>query len=349
MICSTCGLPRGIGKANLWEQGGIIVSKYSHDTRGILCDVDELKHMVDSLSARIGYDITPLIIEGKRQDAKLYAQKMLEHLVASGIEPPAPEDFMRGMSANYSIPGFGRMEMIDYFKGKSVTLKAEDIYNVPMCMGQAAGIFEAVLGRHGEVAWEGDEHNGLLHLTVGEDESERTRRMESVVEAESSVIEENEADLEHCPECRAPRDLSRDFIWDIERARIEEKRTAKRFIFDNSAGINAVVRVLREELGDEVEQLLTDIAREYAVEYYTPLRKASSMREEFSLYALAGWGAMEELRESAEGYTLRLVNSYYPSILAGRTWGLMEVFSDRELGMRSQAGAGGAVELFLNS
>ena len=72
------------------------------------------------------------------------------------------------------------------------------------------------------------------------------------------------------------------------------------------------------------------------------------MQEEFSLYALAGWGAMEELRESAEGYTLRLVNSYYPSILAGRTWGLMEVFGGRKLGMRSQAKAGGVVELLLN-
>jgi hypothetical protein len=331
MYCNECGMPRGVGKANTWKSSGVIVSNYETDLRGIFYDTRELENLFTSLSEKIGYDVTRLVIEGKRKDSKHYTRGLLNSIKESGAELPGPEEFFRIMAANYSIPGFGKVNILSYRENESIVLEMEDTYHAAMAQGQAAGVFEAVLDRRGDITWDGDERSGRVTVTVVEGDPELEKRIESKVEISVPLSESGDREYKLCPRCSAPLELSYEFDWDVEKAMITERRSGRRFIFDNTRGMAAVMRVLVEELGEDIEQLLVEISRAYARGYYEKLQGHPSMEQEFSRLSLWGWGLPWRLEDSGAGFALQVVNSFYEPIMTGRVWGLVEAVSGRTL------------------
>lgn len=338
MYCSECGMPRGVGKSNIWKPSGAIVSKYEAGLRGIFFDTQEIENLFASLSEEIGYDVTRMVIEGKRKDSKHYTSGLLNSIRESGAEPPGPEEFFRIMAANYSIPGFGKVNILDYRENESIILEMVDVYNKAMAQGQAAGVFEGVVNRRGEVVWEGGERSGRVTITAVEGEPELEKRIESEVELCVELSESGNREYELCTRCSAPLELSQEFDWDVEKALITEGRSGMRFIFDNTRGMAAVMRVLVEELGEDVEQLLVDISRAYARAYYVGLREDSSIEREFARLSLWGWGLPWKLKDAGGAWNLQVVNPFYEPVMTARTWGLLEAFSDKilELAGRDQ-------------
>lgn len=331
MYCSECGMPRGVGKSNTWKPNGAIVSKYEADLRGIFYDTQELENLFASLSEKIGYDVTRMVIEGKRKDSKHYTSGMLDSIRESGAEPPGPQEFFRIMAANYSVPGFGKVNILEYRENESIILEMVDVYNKAMAQGQAAGVFEGVLNRRGEVVWEGGERSGRVIITAVEKEPELEKRIASEVEHSVELSQSGNREYELCVRCSAPLELSREFDWDVERALITERRSGKRFIFDNTRGMAAVMRVLVEELGEDVEQLLVDISRAYARDYYGRLGKDTSIEREFARLSLWGWGLPRGLRDAGGARTMQVVNPFYEPVMTGRAWGLLEALSGATL------------------
>jgi hypothetical protein len=329
--CDNCGLPRGVGKANSWKPSGVIVSRFEDDFRGIFYGVGEMNTLFESLSDRIAYDITHLVVEAKRKESAHYTRSLLGRLRESGVELPGPEEFFRIMAANFSIPGFGKVEVIDYRDGESVTLETEGIYSLPMGEGQAAGVFEGVLDKRAAVVREGDVVRARILLKVAEAHREVERRMEAEVEQASPLAEVGDREYTLCPRCGAPLELSNEFDWDLDKAIITQRHTGERYIFDNTRGITAVVKLLIEELGDEIESMLVDISREYARDFYHSLNGTTSVEAELSRFPLRGWGLPSGLRESNGGYELQVINPFYSPIIHGKIWGMLEVFGGEEL------------------
>jgi len=320
-------MPRGVGKANTWKPSGVIVSNYETDLRGIFYDTGELENLFASLSEKMDYDVSRLVIEGKRKDSKHYTRGLLNSIKESGAELPGPEEFFRIMAANYSVPGFGKVEILSYRDDEGIVLEMADTYHAAMAQGQAAGVFEAVLNRRGDVSWSGDERSGRVTITVVEGDPELEKRIESEVEVSASLSESGDREYELCPRCSVPLELSREFDWDVERAFITERRSGRRFIFDNTRGMAAVMMVLVEELGEDVEQLLLEISRAYARDYYELLQPGLDIKSEFSRLSLWGWGLPWKLLDGNGGRTLQVINPFYEPVMTGRVWGLLEAAS----------------------
>ncbi|NPV60482.1 MAG: hypothetical protein HPY75_12600 [Actinobacteria bacterium] len=331
MYCDECGLPRGVGKANEWKPNGTIVSRYEADLRGVFVDAGELGHLVSSLSDRMGYDVSRLVTEGKRKDSAHYARGLIERMRNSGSALPEAGDFMRMMAANYAVPGFGKVTILDFRDDGSVVLDMEGAYNLPMALGQTAGVYEAVLGTRGDVDYEGDEKQSRVIILPREGNPELERRIESEVEQAPTLSDEGDAEYKACPRCSAPLELSRALDWKVEDSLIVEKRSGRRFVFDNVRGLTAVMRLLVDELGEDVERMLAEIARDYARAYYSDMGKGISFQDESSRMALFGWGLPAGLEKSGEGFTLRLINPFYGPLMAGRIWGLVETLGENEL------------------
>ncbi|MBN2026901.1 MAG: hypothetical protein JW854_09110 [Actinobacteria bacterium] len=336
MYCSECGMPRGVGKANTWKSSGVIVSNYETDLRGIFYDTRELENLFTSLSTQMDYDVTRLVIEGKRKDSKHYTRGLLKSIKESGAELPGPEEFFRIMAANYPVPGFGKVTILSYSDNEGIVLEMEDTYHAAMAQGQAAGVFEAVLDRRGYVSWEGDERSGRVTITVMEDDPELEKRIESEVEYSVSLSESGDREYELCSRCSAPMELSREFDWDVDKATINERRSGRRFIFDNTRGMTAVMQVLVEELGEDVEQLLLEISRAHARDYYDLLQPGLDAKSEFSRLSLWGWGLPWKLRSSNGGLELQVINPFYEPVMTGRVWGLLEAVDGRKLELRGR-------------
>ncbi len=334
MYCNSCGMPRGVGKANIWKSNGVIESKYEKGLRGILCDANELNNLFMALSMRMGYDVTGMVIEAKRKDSEHYTRGLMDAMRESGAELPGPEDFFRIMGANYAVPGFGKVNILEYRENEGVVLEMVGVFSVPMAQGQAAGVFEAVMNRRGDVSWEGDTERGRVTVTIVEGEPELEKRIKSEVDAAAPLVETGDREYSLCGDCNAPLELSREFNWDVEDALIMERRSGKRFVFDNTRGIVAVMQVLVDELGEDVEQLLLEISRAYAREYYLALEGEITAEEEFKRIALLGWGLPTALVRENGSYALQILNPFYSPVMAGRVWGLLEAAKGEQLDLQ---------------
>jgi predicted hydrocarbon binding protein len=328
--CSNCGLPIGVGRGNVWHANGVITSKYPPYIRGTLYDVDELNYLFAAISERIGFDISHLAIEGKRKDSKRYMDSLLKNLAKTGPVPP-PIELYRMVARFGSFWGLGRGGVVDYKGGQKLTVVVKDVYSVTLFQGDLAGVFDAVERKRGEPRWRGDAANATIEIVAAEGEPELEERIEQEVEMGIPFVEEGDLEYRHCPECGVPLEIARQFEWDVERGRIKERDSGKRCTLHNTNGIVAVVRVLREELGEEINDILTGISREYARDYYDERKGDSSLDAELMRFPLRSWGRPAKLLRREGGYRLRMVNPYCAPIVAGRVWGLIEVFEGRDL------------------
>jgi len=346
-VCSDCGLPKGIGRGNIWHSNGVITARYPPYIRGTLYDVGELNNLVSKLSERMDFDITPLVVEGKRRDGVRFTDSLLGNLKEMGAEPPPSIEIYRMVCRFCATWGLGRVEVGEYKEGERGSLKVEDVYSIAMFSGDAAGTFESVERKRMDVKWHGDAASGVLELVASEGEPEMEQRIEQEVEMGIPCLEEGDLEYRLCPECGAPLEISAQFEWDESRARITERDSQKRYILHNTNGIVAVVRSLREELGEEVEAIITDISRAYARDYYSGISKDTSLDAELHKFPLRSWGRPTRLLRRKASHNITVINSYSPPVVAGRLWGLLEAFEECDLALEELREEEGVLDLVL--
>lgn len=327
--CSNCGLPKSIGRGNVWHPNGVVTASYPPHIRGTMYDVEELNSLFPAISERIGFDISRLVVEGKRKDGKRYTSSLINNLKAMGREV-SPREVYEMISRFCRYWGLGKAEIIDHREGEWLSIRSRDHYNELMSCGDWAGVFEAAENRRGEAGWR-DERKEIIDIRAVEGDPELEERIEQEVELGIPFVEEGDLHYVNCPECGVPLEVSRQFSWDADEAMIVEKISGRRFVLHNTNGIVAVIRVLREELGEEVFRMITEISRDYARRYYGEIREETSMDMELMKLPLRSWGRPARLVREGEGFRLRIVNPYCPSVVAGRVWGMLEAFHEREL------------------
>ncbi len=349
-ICGYCGLPLGIGKGNRWHPNGVIASRYPPFMRETLYDVDELNNLFSSLSESIGLDISHLVIEGKRKDAKRYANSLIENMKNRDGSTRSALDMYNLVNQFGRVWGLAKGTIGEYRAGESLSIAMEDVYCLPMAEGDWAGICEAVEGKRMDAVWEGDQAHGVMHLTAVEGEPELAQRIEAEVELGVPYVEQGDLwDMHYkrCPECDVPLDVSKEFFWDVERACITERETGKRFAMHYTNGTAAVVRVLQKELGEGVDKMLVDISREYARAYYPSFAHRSSLAAELIKFASRSWGRLSGLSHREDGLVLEVTNAYCAPIVIGRIWGLAESFERKPTELLDSCEEKGVVKITL--
>lgn len=330
--CSHCGLPRGIGRGNIWHANGVINASIPPHIRGTLYDVEELNSLFPALSERIGFDVTRLVIEGKRKDGRRYTDSLIRNLAVMGKDL-SPNEIYNVVTRFCKYWGLGIAEILDYREGERLTLRTLRYYSDPMSRGDWAGVFEAAERRRGEPVWKDEPTREILEIVATEGEPELEERIEQEVELGIPCEDDRDLQYIHCPECGVPLEVSRQFSWNAEEALILEKISGKRFILHNTNGIVAVLRVLREELGEEIDRMVIDISRDYARGYYRSLQGETSLDAELMKFPLRSWGRPTKLAKKGDHFRIAVVNPYAPPIVAGRIWGLLETFSGRDLAL----------------
>jgi len=344
--CEHCGLPRGIGRGNVWRGNGVITASQPPYIRGTLYDVEELNHLFPALSRRIGFDITRLVIEGKRKDGVRYTRALMENLRIAGIEHE-PLNVFRMISRFCSYWGLGLAEVLEYREGEVLTLRTTAYYSDPMARGDWAGVFEAADGSRGDPRWRDEATREILDVVAVEGEPELEERIEQEVELGIPCVEEGDLEYPRCPGCGVPLAVSQQFEWNPEIALIRERVSGKRFILHNTNGIVAVVRVLEEELGEEIGKMIAEICREYARGYYWEIRDRTSLEEELAKFPLRSWGRATAPRKEGGGYRIKVVNPYSVPVVSGRVWGLLETFIGRDFVIAEREEGRGYVELLF--
>ena len=160
-------------------------------------------------------------------------------------------------------------------------------------------------------------------------------------------------ECERCGECGAPAGVSGIFEWDGESCRIEERSSGRRYCFNNTSGISAVLGMLVEELGEDIEHRMVGIAREYARSLYEDMAAKAEgsggidLAAQLDGFPYRGWGKVTGLSDRGDMWVVAVDNPYNEIMLSGRIWGLLEASSGRELQVSVREADGTALRLEL--
>ena len=349
LYCDICDVPLGISRGNVWYADGTISGKYPPYIKGTFFDVDELGYLFRSLSEYMDYDIGDIIAGGKYHDTKEYMTAMVEKMKeTSGGKLPPDEDLYRTMLYPICIWGIADVEFLSIEPDKMV-IAVKRPYSIPLLRGDVAGVADVVTGREHTAVWEGDEYEGVMTVAPAQGGSALGKRIDEGSHYDVKP-EAEELACVRCEACDAPTMVSELFEWERDRCRIEERSSGRRYCFNNTQGINAVLKMLVGELGEDTERKIEDIAREYSRTLYEgrasglDIRKGPGAdppemngREGFDLeteldsFPYRGWGKVSEVSTAEDAWLVTVENPYSDILVAGRIWGMEEAFAGGSL------------------
>ena len=176
----------------------------------------------------------------------------------------------------------------------------------------------------------------MIILTLDETGAEAGGRVD---EAAFSDTEPETAELtcERCEACGVPLAVGKMFRWDEEVCRIEERSTGRRYCFNNTNGITAVLRMLVSELGEDIEDKMVEIARDYSRSLYGGLVGRIDVESQLSGFPYRGWGKVSEAFAGAEERVVAVDKPFNELLLAGRIWGMQEASTGSSLRMSERS------------
>jgi hypothetical protein len=259
--CRDCDFPKKFAKFFDWRSDGTIVSTDSTRTRSQITflEVSELETLFKDLSDTIGLDIDRIFIGAQKNIGKaLYANLPIRHMkrVPDLLRPRfLAKLLVKLISADIAGLGDGIVSLDDYVAGERMIVRFANPVLVPLMVGSVSGIYESVEDMTSSTAEYGIEDGDLVirmtHATR-QVESEERLKLEEVLEGRGPLR------YDRCLDCGVPREAARTWKWDVSRGIITNKRTGCREAVVAVQSVNAMLRELENELGEDVPILVYD-------------------------------------------------------------------------------------------
>jgi len=338
----------------MWHADGSITGRFPPHIKGTFFDVDELGFLFRSLSEIMDYDIGGIVASGKYHDAREYMAALVDSLKASGSGLPHDEELYRMMLYPISIWGIAVVDF-EKLEREEMVIRVKSPYSIPLLCGDVAGVADAVTGREHMATWEGDDREGVIRVVP----SEGFARVSGLIDEGpryGTKHESEELECERCEECRTPQRVGELFSWDGESCRIEERASGRRYCFNNTRGITAVLEMLVAELGEDVEQSMVDISHQYSRSLHGGAaggpegngeRGRGGPRAFLDGFPYRGWGRVTEVSRQGSGWAVSVENPYNGILLSGRIWGIIEASNRLDLRVASREEEGDTLNLVL--
>lgn len=255
--CGGCGIPKAIIKRLQWRDNGLLEMK-PNDLRVNWIEGDFYMSIQEGIEELLGISIEYIIINAMNNLAKRATDDILSGLPGKIVRlRPFRRLAFQYIIKEGHILGLIKGELVKYRPGKEVRIKCEYLAQSVYMAGNALGAFRSIEGMNGVVNCEkkGDYYYIEIHASKDAPIEERLR-------LDPPPVIDAQVSFERCPVCRAPREMSR-FRWDLEDGKITEESTGKLLGLGEVYGLNATLREIEEELGDEVPQWVADNTRKF--------------------------------------------------------------------------------------
>ncbi len=287
-LCRVCEVPLAYSKFLRWFPNGTIVGTDRGRTRLVFMEVDLLNRIIDGISENIGFDIQRIVVEAERRIGRnfietlmpgLYTRLGLTHLHRSMalIGPPS-----RYIFNHVAGLGYGRFVLLSYKHRRRMTVLCRNPYNPGLLMGDSLGVWEFLEQKEGTCR--GERQNGMFRISLAESREPRAELEERLLPV-NPVYAPGKQSYEICPGCRVPAFIGATYAWNLDEGIISDRRTGRRMACMPVASLEAVLRELEEELGQEISRMALEIT-------------ARTVRESCAGSGLSTWQDFErQLRE----------------------------------------------------
>jgi hypothetical protein len=256
--CRGCGVPRLFSFSNKWTDDGILLSM----PRGLLrLIMMEREHMVEiflGIEEKLGFPIDRIIVEAKRKDAWVYVQDVMPPLLGRLLRlPPLRRLAYYAMIQQASLIGLGKVKLLEHRRGERLVGRINPVYYHALFSGDAWGAFENFEGLRASMDYVFFKDELFIFIRAAEDAPEEERLQ--LLEAPTLPAH---AGFERCRVCGLPVEIS-NFRWDAKTGRMFDDRTGEWFFIQGIRALDAVLRELEFELGEEIPHLVSELTRKF--------------------------------------------------------------------------------------
>ncbi len=337
-VCRDCGFPRKFARFFDWRSDGTIISTDHTRSRSQITflEAGEMDSLFRDLSNTIGINIDRILIGAQKNIGReIYANLPVRHVkripAKRWLRPQwLARLLVKLVATDIAGLGDGIVSLDRYVAGSTMVIRFRNPVLAPLMVGSLSGIYESVEDMPGssvEYGMEGDDL--VIRLAHAEEcpATEERLRLEEVQEGAGPLR------FERCLYCGVPLDASSTWEWDIGRGYITNKKTGKREVVVAVQSVNALLRELEKELGDDVPRLVYDHQKALTLEKLGGLQTIEPrgfIDSRIESMALRGFGYPTRHDFDGSAVTIEISNSYNRDIYAAKIAAALESATGKE-------------------
>lgn len=324
--CRDCDFPRKFARYFDWRSDGTIISTDSTRTRSQITFLEAgvLESLLADMSETIGFDIDRLVIQAQKNIGKaIYASLPIRHMKRVPATRLTRPQWLAGLlvrliAGDIAGLGDGRVSLESYLAGETLVIRFRNPVVVPLLVGSLAGIYESIEDMPGSsVAYRIEDGDLVVSLTHGE---------AAAVEEERFYLEEirqgkGPLRWQRCLACGVPVEAARTWQWDIDDGIIHNRRTGARDVVVAVQSVNAILRELESELGEDVPKLVYDHQKAVSKKKRTGEvsdEAAAFLEDRLMDMALRGMGYPSKFEFTGSDVSVEIGNAYNQVLYAAK-------------------------------
>ncbi len=335
--CRHCDFPLKFARYFDWRSDGTIISTDRTKVRSRITvqEAGEFESLFKYLSDTLGIQVDRFLIQAQKDIGKaIYANLPVRHVKRL----PAvlrPESFARLMvkviQSEIAGLGDGRLSLDHYKHGESLVIRYENPVVMPLLIGSVVGIYESIEEMpFADYEYSMEDGDLVIRLSPGTGTAEVD---EERLHVEEVVLGEGSWTYEKCPGCGVPMAAARTFEWDMKRGIMRNRVTGDREIIIAVDSVNAFLRELESELGEEIVDLVYTHERQFTRQ---KLKKSGQLdtKEGWDLrlfeMALRGFGYPTSFTREEGSIEVSIGDAYNRDFYAAKLAASLEVATGRD-------------------
>lgn len=329
--CSSCGTPREIYKEERWQDNGTILvfRPGTPPLRDIFYEVSGFNYLIEHIEAIIGRSIARIVFEGRRLEVLPYLETYFSGTRGFAVRLAGRRLVYDTVANLGAVFGFGHFEVKDIQRGKSFSVYGENVYNNNSLAGDLAATFNALERKPASMVIEEYGKGILCTVSVGEEpeESITSRMVEEFAPAKPGSV-----GFQMCSVCGVPMYL-RDVNFDRENGCITDTTTGRRMIFLTMSNIEAILRELQAELGEEITSEILEAQKDYTKKTVNKEEIVEGHPSVRQFFAIRGMGNLVKYELKDNRLSAELENARPYLLAVGLLQGMFEILTDKDSGL----------------
>lgn len=322
-VCASCGVPKEISEGSRWENDGTISALRTPGQRSLFYEVEGIDSLFRNIGEIIGLPVNRIIAEGKRKNTLDFLEGYFSGIMGMLARTIGRRRIYMTIADLGAIFGYGHFEIMDVKRGEYVKIIGRNIYSLPLLMGDLLATFNFTERLPASVLVEEKDGGQIITIRRGEKpEEELSSRLEPVPYAPKP----GDIRFEKCASCGAPTEM-KSWDFDLEEGVITDNTTGRRMASMGIDQIDAVLRELQEELGEEIITVILQAQRDYTRSDLEAdeMGKGHSYLRHF--FALRGMGNLVSYELDGSRLEASIENARPPLLVAGIMYGIFELLS----------------------
>jgi hypothetical protein len=340
-VCDSCGVPREISKSSCWGSGGTISSLRTPGQRSLFYEAEGIDGLFRNVEALVGQSVNRIVAEGKRKNSLDYLEVYFSGVKGVLARSVGRRRVYMTIADLAAIFGYGHFEVLEIKRGEYVRVYGRNLYCIPLLTGDLMATFNVIEGLPASVLVEEEDAGQMITVSRGERPDEE---LSARLEPELLIPKPGDIRFDTCASCGAPADL-KDFDFYLEEGIITDTNTGRRMASLGIDQVDAVLRELHAELGEEVAAVILQAQRDYVKGNLGVGEMGRGYPYVRRFLALRGLGNLVEYECDDDRMYAVIENARPPLLVAGIMWGIFELLSSLEGELRYELGDEGTLEV----